>query len=80
MSNNKQMKRMRGELMSDEQMVERIIELSCDYDMSVGAPSFAEQREFFQSLKSNPRMVESAKAFLNGDIQEMPRVVGLHVW
>ena len=68
------------ELVSDEQMVDRIIILSCDYDIGMGVPSFQAQKAFFNSLRTCPRMREAARAYLHGEIKDMPRVVGLHVW
>ena len=68
------------ELVSDEQMVDRIIDLSCDYDIRVGAPCFRDQKKFFNSLKTNPRMREAARDYLHCRIQDMPKVLGMHVW
>lgn len=71
---------MHFELLSDEQMITRIIDLSCDYDMTLGAPSFLEQRIFFSGLRHNPVLREAARMYLRGDLDKMPCIMGMHVW
>lgn len=66
--------------LSDEQAIDLVIQASCNYDNSLGLQSFLQQRKFFQSLNTCPRMREAARAYLNGEVQDMPRIVGMHVW
>lgn len=65
------------QLMTTWQAMQKLIELSCVYDVSEGAPSIKFQRQFFSRMMWDMRMLVPAYEYLHGMREDMPRVHGL---